>query len=263
MSVEHELLVHDAVVRPIGGVRFVGRISTQAARSRRRLQASPSYLLALVDYPGSYRSEGQPRVPFAAGDLVFVRPGNSYAYGPTRGGSWSETYIAFDGAIFDAILNADDQSFRSPVLRAGPKSKSLIDEIVASPTPYKMTSLLVELLLELHHVHETWIVDAKRLLADERNAHATLADIATRLGLSEQVFRKRFANAVGVPPVRFRTRARLDSAKRLLGGTRLTNRDIAKSLGFSDEFHFSKAFTGHFGVSPTQFRRTASEPAQR
>lgn len=53
----------------------------------------------------------------------------------------------------------------------------------------------------------------------------------------------------------FLQRIRLDEARRLLGDSRLTIKEIAARLHFSSEFYFSHFFRKASGMSPTQFRR--------
>lgn len=53
----------------------------------------------------------------------------------------------------------------------------------------------------------------------------------------------------------FLQRTRLDEARRLLGDSRLTVKEVAARLHFSSEFYFSHFFRKASGMSPTQFRR--------
>src|SRR5580692_7162908 len=50
-------------------------------------------------------------------------------------------------------------------------------------------------------------------------------------------------------------RARLDQARLLLADARLTVKDVAAQLSFSDEFYFSHFFRRQTGMSPTQYRQ--------
>jgi AraC-like DNA-binding protein len=82
-----------------------------------------------------------------------------------------------------------------------------------------------------------------------------MTDIARRVGLPYETFRKRFTEAMGVSPARYRTQKRIEAACQLLRFTpQLTNREAAEALGFADEFHFSRRFKEKVGVSPRQYR---------
>jgi AraC-like DNA-binding protein len=41
----------------------------------------------------------------------------------------------------------------------------------------------------------------------------------------------------------------------MLAGTELPIKTIARQLGYSDVFFFSRQFTGHTGISPAAYRR--------
>lgn len=65
-----------------------------------------------------------------------------------------------------------------------------------------------------------------------------------------------FRRAYGVPPHTYLLQRRVREAKRLLLGER-TPLEVALSLGFYDQAHFSGTFKRFTGVTPGQFRRGA------
>jgi AraC-like DNA-binding protein len=79
-------------------------------------------------------------------------------------------------------------------------------------------------------------------------ALAKLAKLETAY-FSEQ-FKKRF----GLPPGRYVTRRRLESAARLLLTEDFKLEKIAGRTGFCDAFHLSKSFKKEYGLSPAEFR---------
>jgi len=72
--------------------------------------------------------------------------------------------------------------------------------------------------------------------------------------MSYETFRKRFLAANGSSPRAYREARRIDAARELLLLTWLTQREIASSLGYSDEYHFSKRFKRATGVAPSTLR---------
>ncbi len=83
-------------------------------------------------------------------------------------------------------------------------------------------------------------------------------DVARRLGMSPETFRKKFARLAGISPWRHRMTQVIERACEWVHEGRLTNKEIAARLGFSDEFHFSRRFKQITGRSPTQFRALSS-----
>ena len=89
----------------------------------------------------------------------------------------------------------------------------------------------------------------------ERNCDARLgvAQLAERSGMRADVFSRKFASAVGMPPKRWLTRALVRKAGDLLM-RRMSARETAAKLGFCNEFYFSRFFREHTGMSTVQFR---------
>ncbi|MCD2190454.1 AraC family transcriptional regulator [Actinomycetospora soli] len=86
----------------------------------------------------------------------------------------------------------------------------------------------------------------------------SVADLARRSGLSRAAFARRFAAAVGVPPLAWLTDLRLSLAADLLRGTDLTLATIAARVGYGSPFALSAAFLRERGVRPTTLRTPAA-----
>lgn len=84
-----------------------------------------------------------------------------------------------------------------------------------------------------------------------------LAKIAT---LSTSRFAHLFRQQLGVPPVRYLERVRLEQAKALLLTTALPVKTIANEVGYPDPLHFSGRFQRLTGLSPRDFRRSGRNP---
>ena len=84
------------------------------------------------------------------------------------------------------------------------------------------------------------------------------ADLARAANVSEVYFRKLFTRRHGVSPRQYILSERLESAKRRLAGSREGIGEIAESCGFSDIFHFCRAFRESVGCTPSEYRRRSS-----
>lgn len=82
--------------------------------------------------------------------------------------------------------------------------------------------------------------------------------LATRAGLSERTFHRRFVAVTGETPARFVEKARLDGARMLLsrGGSL---KSVAAQVGLFPATRFSEAFERRFGISPRLFREMHAE----
>ncbi|HEY0009125.1 MAG TPA: helix-turn-helix domain-containing protein [Tepidisphaeraceae bacterium] len=87
----------------------------------------------------------------------------------------------------------------------------------------------------------------------------TLATLAEISELSVSRLAHRFGEVVGVSPMEYVERQRIERARQLLQMTSLSVKEIARQLGFSTQFYFSQRFKNHTGRSPVQFRRLSEQ----
>ena len=78
---------------------------------------------------------------------------------------------------------------------------------------------------------------------------------AAKMGCSYSHFRLTFRELFGCPPNRYQLECRLNRAAELLLNSDRQIRDIAQMCGFANEFYFSRIFTRHRLVPPSEFRR--------
>jgi AraC-like DNA-binding protein len=81
-----------------------------------------------------------------------------------------------------------------------------------------------------------------------------LSSAADRLGVSKPHLIRVFKSNMGMPPLRYFNRLKMDTARDLLRRTDMTLAQIADQLSFCDEFYFSRVFKKYAGVSPNGYR---------
>jgi AraC family transcriptional regulator len=86
----------------------------------------------------------------------------------------------------------------------------------------------------------------------------SIAQLASECGLSSSHFARAFKQATGQPPHRWLLERRLETAQDLLLNSQMSLLEITKACGFSDQSHFSRAFTRMMGTSPGAWRRIRS-----
>jgi AraC-like DNA-binding protein len=98
------------------------------------------------------------------------------------------------------------------------------------------------------------------LLHDRPGEQWTLASLADEVHLSRATLARRFTHAVGEPPLSYLGRWRMYlAAERLKHGTD-TVEEVARQVGYTSEYAFSRAFSRHRGQPPGRYRRLA-QPA--
>ena len=80
-------------------------------------------------------------------------------------------------------------------------------------------------------------------------------DIARRVGLSRSRFFEQFRRCAGTSPQHYLDCSRVTIATRLLSTTNRPLIELADELGYGNHSNFTRFFTQHVGVSPSEFRR--------
>ena len=84
--------------------------------------------------------------------------------------------------------------------------------------------------------------------------------LAREHGFSNSAFLRHWNARVGVPPLHYLMRLRLEEACRLLVETHLTVREVADTVGFRDPLYFYRRFRMQTGVTAATYRRTHQSP---
>lgn len=228
-------------------------------------------IVYLVAGSGFYRDGRGVQAKVSPGDAILIFPEIPHRYGPGRGEDWEEIYLCFNGPLFQTWREEGVMDPARPIHHAAPidvwypRLRAMAEEPRPS-TPMehldqlgRLTSLLAGLVSPPAEPENEphWLSEAKGLLASNLEAELDWESVAKTLGMTYENFRKSFAAAVGEPPARYRSQRRMEAAKSLLFRNELTQAAIANSLGFHDEFHFSKRFKEMVGVSPREWRKLA------
>lgn len=96
--------------------------------------------------------------------------------------------------------------------------------------------------------------EALRLMHDDPARSWTVAQLASRVGVSRSAFARRFTTLVDQPPLAYLTQWRMTIASDLLIEPDATIADVAKRVGYADAFNFSAAFKRVKGMSPSNHR---------
>lgn len=88
----------------------------------------------------------------------------------------------------------------------------------------------------------------------------TVAGLADEAGVSRALLAKRFNAIMGEPPLTYLTEWRMALAEELLADPDRTVAQVARTVGYADQFGFSNAFKRRKGLSPSEFRN-ALRPA--
>jgi len=95
---------------------------------------------------------------------------------------------------------------------------------------------------------------ALRLLHNDLSHPWTVADLASKVGVSRAALAQRFGKLIGEPPMAYLTGIRLAQAADLLRESDATLEAVARQVGYSNAFALSTAFKRERGVRPQEYR---------
>jgi len=85
--------------------------------------------------------------------------------------------------------------------------------------------------------------------------------LCARIELSREHFVRLFTERMGMPPMRYYSRLKIEAARAMLSSTNLRVQEIAYKLGYENQFGFARAFRRVSGMSPSQYRATCLQRA--
>jgi AraC-like DNA-binding protein len=177
-------------------------------------------------------------------------------------------YAGEDGKAFvKELLSLPARHFRG-----NDSMKKILDEIFVLYTAEKqpihrlrIINLLTTFLLtviqyagsDARKTHPDRVVEIKRYVAEHIYDDLSIELLAKKLHLSDAHFKSWFKKAVGMPPLDYILRERIDEGKRMMrSNPQVTISDIAYQLNFSSSQYFSTVFKKYAGISPAEFRQS-------
>jgi AraC-like DNA-binding protein len=241
----------DVVILPMGDANIVG------SAPELRAEAGPSRYERPVDRPLPWifyhEGEGPERAHAICGYLgCDARPFNPLLDALPR--------------LFRAEMSAASQSWLAEVLRVAADESELGG--VGSETI--LARLAEAMFVEVVRKHVTRLPeDARGWLSALRDRHVgqalrlihgkpardwSIETLAREVGLSRSVFAERFSHYVGVSPMHYLARWRMQLAARRLASPGVSIAQAGSEVGYESEAAFSRAFKKHVGLPPGAWR---------
>jgi len=267
----HTWFAPSSVLRTrLGWVSMAGEVVDDRPRVQTPRRTMDDWILSFVIAgSGVYRHADGSTVPVPPGSVTLVPPGVAHWYGTLGTRSWSELFVVFNGPVFDllaarGVLDTSG-SGTGPRAPSPVPSATMLRGIVRAPVHSTAAAehqvmAVADWLLDARRADDlasaSALNEAARRLAGDTTASLSLNLLAVSLGLSYDTFRHRFAGEFGQPPAAYRNTARLAAAATMLKLTDLTTGEIARRLGYTDEFHLSRRFRARYGTPPGRYRQS-------
>lgn len=133
------------------------------------------------------------------------------------------------------------------------RNQSKAAERQASAIAYQLLTLAVS--GRRTRNEDSWVSEAVRIIHNEWNQpQLCVKRLADRLHLHRSSFSRRFEAAVGIPPVNYLVRLRVQNALSLLKQTEKSIAEVSTLCGYNDPNYFARLIHRFTGLSPRCFR---------
>lgn len=232
------------------------------------------YLLHYIESgKGQFVLEGNV-YPLKAGQAFFAKPGERISYTADEKEPWEYYWVGFNGTGVSSFLPRLPFTETTPYITCRePEAlrQALYDVyLTRGPDAYHDARMVGQLYLVLAQLIKEAKMDEDET-ADTGSHYVRRAmqfiqfnyaddigidDIAKAVGISRSHLYRMFIQHTGISPVEYLMRFRVNEACYLLKDQRLTVGEVAASVGFSDQFYFSRVFKKLKGIPPSRFLRT-------
>ncbi len=261
------------ILSPVGHISTAAHLHEALGVPRGLMRRYSTHgLIYLLSGEGVFMDSTGFETDVKAGDLILLFPGIAHEYHPTKGKSWEEIYVFFEGSVFNLWMLSGLMQPTEPVLRLNPIDywseelnrligwRPLLGPEEALKQICALQHFLSAAFCEQVNLYEDgsrkkWVDTACGLLRQGK----TPQEVAREMGQTYETFRKDFVHRTGSAPGKFRAECLIHRGAEMLLNRDCSLAEIADELGFSDAFHFSARFKQMTGKSPREFRALTPE----
>lgn len=240
----------------------------------RRMYCFPYYTfnMMLAGSSGAYRNENGFKCQLEYGDFFLTFPDTRHLYGPGKGECWNELYVNYGGSAFDQYYQEKYFYPARPVWHLEEPQPWIerLQTMLQRKRPTTAFAVAAETSRFLCFLFEILDVALPKSTSDQGNdwfdraclllsadmRQVDLREIARELGMGYSSFRSHFARRSGMPPYQYREMKRMEAACIALAhNPSKLHKEIAFSLGYAREDHFTRQFKKHMGILPSEYRK--------
>lgn len=228
----------------------------------------------IVDGKGIYQT-GDKTYHLKQGDGFIICPEYLTYYQADQVEPWHYIWVGFSGLRAPRIVKqtglsqenplftyTEDRFFLETMRNIGHFNKfSLAAELIRDSNLYLFLSKLISLcpkdsqLSPSTSSSEEYVKTAIEYIEKNYGNHISVNQISDYIGIDRTYFSHIFKNIISQTPIEYIVKTRIDKACLLLKNPILTIAEVSNSVGYADQFVFSKQFKRVTGISPSQYRK--------
>ncbi len=211
------------------------------------------------------------------GDLFFARPSQLIRYTADEIQPWEYSWVGFNGAcahklaaqlpFTDAapVHHTQDLEGMRAALSSIYSSRGLQPQDEAAMVGYLylfISALMRETSESRPHSTSSssqYVLNAIKYIQFNYSHDISIDDVAKSVGVSRSHLYRVFMLNVGKSPIDYLTEYRVNEACKLLRSGTLSIAEVAASVGFLDQFYFSRVFKRAKGVPPSKYMTSQAD----
>ena len=217
--------------------------------------------------------------PLQAGDVFLAKPSQLITYSADKDDPWEYYWVGFNGACANKLVlqlpfrdnmpvhhcnntEAVKKALLNIFLSRGPEPRN--EALMVGYLYLFIAELMKEAMeLEPHSTNSSsqYVINAIKYIQFNYSHNISIDDIAKAVGVSRSHLYRVFMSNVGQSPIDYLTHYRISEACYLLKNSQLSIAEIAVSVGFFDQFYFSRVFKKSKGMPPSKYFTTKETPA--
>lgn len=206
-----------------------------------------------------------------AGDLFLIKPSQVVYYVADPSDPWEYYWVGFNGTYAQKIVSHLPFKDNNPVYtpQEFEEFKDFLYQIYSNSgnTIKHSTAMTGYLYLFLSRLVEentnnvqpqaatqsNYVIDAIKYIQFNYSSDISVDDIASAVGISRSHLYRVFISNLNQSPIDYLTEYRINEACNLIKNTTLSISEIAVSVGFFDQFYFSRVFKKIKKVPPSKY----------
>jgi AraC-like DNA-binding protein len=229
------------------------------------------HIIYITKGKGIFEAEGKTHT-VSPGSVFFLLPGVKHRYKPVFEAGWHEYWVGFQGKNFSKLQEEGILSREHTFSEIGLHDSMIaafnmiIDEVKAQAPLFQLKacagifSLIAEILTRNRRKdqinnYQKIVEKAKYLMEENIFSAINLSNISRQIGLSTSRFTEIFKTYTSMTPYQYYIQLKIRKAADLLEQKDASIKEVAYSLGFEDQYYFSRFFKKKTGVAPSSWRK--------